>query len=297
MIDIILNTLGERISQTKIYSKVFCMAEMSEDGDGKRQPKAYVSNGQLKNVSDFDNANGVCYFRKNGKIEFSPFNDSESQRTACEEVLQLSIPLRFVGMIKKDTFTDDAFTDDRIALQITNALAQKHALMTTVISARSTAIEVQNYDTDSLQIIQEEYRGIERGDFPYTMSYIAVNFQAVVIILKDCFQHCVDVGTFVCINGQWQLTACTTTSKKVLFIDHTPAGGTYNTLIGAVDGINKIFQVSQGSYISGTLGNYVNGALVDSGTTWNELDPNTGTYEYAIAPFVGDILSSIYQKQ
>jgi hypothetical protein len=190
MIPVIVNNLGEKITATKIYSRVICFAEMSIDGDGKVQPKAYTSGGQLINVSDFDNAAGVCYFRKNGKIQMQRSTDENTMRTSCEEVLSITIPLRFVGMVPKNLFTDDAFTDDRIAFQIIKALEEKHAAIISELDARSVSIQVLDYDTDSINILREEYQGIERKDFNYSMSYIAINFQAVVVISKQCFDAC-----------------------------------------------------------------------------------------------------------
>jgi hypothetical protein len=191
MIPVIVNNLGEKITATKIYSKVICFAEMSIDGEGKVQPKAYTSAGQLQNVSDFDNAAGVCYFRKNGKIQMQRSTDENTTRTACEEMLLLTIPLRFVGMVPKKLFTDDAFTDDRIALQIIKALEEKHAAIISQLQARTVSIEVLDYDTDSINILSEEYKGIERKDFNYNMSYIAVNFQANILLSKECFDNCI----------------------------------------------------------------------------------------------------------
>jgi len=190
MIDTIVNGLGEKITATKIYSRVICFAEMSIDGEGKVQPKAYIGKGQLQNVSDFDNAQGVCYFRKNGKISLARETDDDKQRTACEHLLQISVPLRFVGMIQKNVFKDDAFTDDRIAFDIVRALEESHSTIISGLDARSMSVEIQDIDTDSINILSEEYKGIERKDFNYSMSYIAINFNVSVLMSKECFDAC-----------------------------------------------------------------------------------------------------------
>jgi hypothetical protein len=116
--------------------------------------------------------------------------DESTTRTACEEMLRLNIPLRFVGMVPKKLFTDDSFTDDRIALDIIKALEEKHAAIISELDARTVSIEVLDYDTDSINILNEEYKGIDRKDFNYNMSYIAINFQAVILISKECFDAC-----------------------------------------------------------------------------------------------------------
>lgn len=80
------------------------------------------------------------------------------------------------------------------------------------------------------------------------------------------------------------------------FIDQTPIGTTYPLLVGAVDGVNLLFTVSEGIYKSGTLRNFVNGQLIQQGATWVETTPGSGTWSFLVAPFAGDVITSIYQK-
>lgn len=192
MLDKIVDKLGANIAATKIYGKVICFAEMSIDGEGKKQPKAYDTDGQLKNVSDFDNENGLCYFRKTAKVRASRIS-SDKMLTACEEALDITFPLRFVGMVNKNKFEkDDAFTDDRIAIQILNLLQAKHSDINAILNARDISITVKEYETDSIKILADEYVKIERKDFDYAKSYIAIDFDVVVTITSECFEDCIN---------------------------------------------------------------------------------------------------------
>lgn len=79
-----------------------------------------------------------------------------------------------------------------------------------------------------------------------------------------------------------------------VFIDQAGGkGGTYGILAGAIDGANRTFTVSQGSYTSGTLKVWLNGQLqTPDGDDYTELDPATGTFIFVPAriPLVGDVV-------
>lgn len=72
------------------------------------------------------------------------------------------------------------------------------------------------------------------------------------------------------------------------FYDQTPTdGGTYPLLQGTIDGVNQLFTVSEGQYISGKLVVAVNGVICSQGTgpnEWTETDPVTGTFTLNTAP-------------
>jgi len=88
----------------------------------------------------------------------------------------------------------------------------------------------------------------------------------------------------------------TVTSGGAGFIDQTPDNGTYGFLAGSVDGINTLFTVSQGVYITGTLAVYLNGLLQFQGASddWQETTPASGTFTFNTAPLTGDIITAIY---
>jgi len=79
--------------------------------------------------------------------------------------------------------------------------------------------------------------------------------------------------------------------------NQTPDNGTYSLLSGTVNGVNKIFTVSNGIYYTGTLTVYRNGLLQLQGSSddWIELSPASGTFEFVTAPETGDIITVQYQ--
>jgi len=76
-------------------------------------------------------------------------------------------------------------------------------------------------------------------------------------------------------------------------------GDTYGILSGLVNGINTVYTVSLGSYVSGSLEVQLNGQLLTQGTAedWVETTPSSGTFTLSVAPESGDILTIKYQFQ
>jgi len=79
-------------------------------------------------------------------------------------------------------------------------------------------------------------------------------------------------------------------------INQTPNNGAYNLLIGLVDGINSLFTVSDGSYLTGALSVYLDGQLMTQGVAndYTETNPATGTFTFVTPPPVGSIITASY---
>jgi len=80
-------------------------------------------------------------------------------------------------------------------------------------------------------------------------------------------------------------------------IDQSPDNGTYGTIAGTINGVNKTFTVSQSAYVTGTLMVFVNGQALQQGVSddWQELSPAGGTFDLTVAPVTGDIITVFYQ--
>jgi hypothetical protein len=79
-------------------------------------------------------------------------------------------------------------------------------------------------------------------------------------------------------------------------INQTPNNGAYNLLIGLVDGINSLFTVSDGSYLTGALSVYLDGQLMTQGVAndYTETNPATGTFTFVTPPPVGSVITVNY---
>lgn len=185
MLEEILNTKANDLQA--IYKKVHCLAELSVDGSGKKQPKVYDKAGQLLNASDFDNEGGLGYFRHDGDMNLQRDAIIEPT-TSCAEHLVFEYPMKFVGAIQKNKFTDNAFTDDNIILTAIRILEKR----VVVDSTLAYEIVINRASSDSIKIIGEEYAGVEFTDFNYNLSYIAIYFTLRIGTSKDCLPECVN---------------------------------------------------------------------------------------------------------
>lgn len=85
-------------------------------------------------------------------------------------------------------------------------------------------------------------------------------------------------------GGYLKVNIRTAAGGGAMRIDQTFPNGTYGTLIGAIDGVNTTFTVSNGSYMSGTLKVYENGQLGAQTVDWDELVPAAGTFTIIVPP-------------
>lgn len=91
----------------------------------------------------------------------------------------------------------------------------------------------------------------------------------------------------------------TTVNINTLQIDQNPnSGTTYGAISGAVDGVNKVFTVSNNAYASGSLMVFLLGQseTQGSGADWTETSPASGTFTFVTAPPSGSILQAAYIK-
>jgi hypothetical protein len=81
------------------------------------------------------------------------------------------------------------------------------------------------------------------------------------------------------------------------YIDQIGQTGTcsYGTLLGARNGVNTAFVVSKHTYLSGTLGVFLNGQLQTQGVDdWHEDFPPSGTFHFSTPPIASDIITAMY---
>lgn len=83
------------------------------------------------------------------------------------------------------------------------------------------------------------------------------------------------------------------------YVDTTAnTSGKWGSLIGAINGTNKLFSVSQGSYRAGTLEVILNGQdlIVGASNDYVETSPSAGTFTMVLTPVAGDVIKVKYLK-
>ena len=108
----------------------------------------------------------------------------------------------------------------------------------------------------------------------------------------------VDLSGLTYTNGKYVLGSGTGGGGGSSFNDQTPnTDASYGTLAGDVDGANTTFTVSEGEYLTGKLKVYLNGQLQEQNSTgdWVETTPASGTFDFLVAPTIGDTVTASYE--
>ena len=114
--------------------------------------------------------------------------------------------------------------------------------------------------------------------------------------LKDLVDVNLDGLTIT--DGKYDLGSGSGGGGGSSFNDQTPnTDASYGTLAGDVDGANTTFTVSEGEYLTGKLLVYLNGQLQEQGSTsqWTETTPASGTFDFLVAPTIGDTVTASYE--
>lgn len=293
MLSNILHLLGSEVKA--IYGNVHCLAEIITDGAGKKQPKIYDKEGQLLNASDFDNYDGLAYFRHDGDLSIQHVAIKEIT-SSCSEALLFEYPMKFVGGVRKNKFQDNAFTDDAIILNLIALLDKKHII--DISGNIAYEVVVNHTSTDSVKIISEEYSGFNFKDFNYNLSYIAVYFTLRIGVDKRCLPECVDSPFTLSFHPTQPIFVRCCEDEQ---IDQTGSVGTYGVLLGAVDNVNTIFTASANKYKPGSGRLFQQGQLLTLGVDWIELNPVLGQVQLTTTPFdngvdPADVITFVYKK-
>ncbi len=157
----------------------------------------WIKNGEVSYYSQYDvggnydqifnnDVGGNSYLRKSGAVGFGNVTGTDNLKfMACGDnpFVKLTLPLRLVMVVPKSKLSDDAFSDDLLALEMIKAISSD--VVVQIEGVRSLEYNIVSYDTDSILIWNNETKGIEyQMNFDY--SYIAINFNAVAIVNPSC---------------------------------------------------------------------------------------------------------------
>jgi hypothetical protein len=184
MISEIACDIKELVLATGYVNTHFEYCELIKNGE-VTYPAQYVGGGNYEQVMNND-TNGNSYLRKNGDVSFSdPTGLAGKKVKACgsSSFVKITIPLRLVMIVLKSKLGDNAFSDDKLALDMNNYLSS--AVTTTIFGVQSLSYNVTGHDTDSISIWSQEVKGMEyQMNFNY--SYVAINFNVEAIVNPSC---------------------------------------------------------------------------------------------------------------
>lgn len=186
MIRPLIEYINIRLCQTELFETVLGLAEIKTDGKISF-PVAYLGAGQWSTTANnLSSYNGLTYIRKNGQI-----TDSQTESDfACEMDHNFTIPLKVICAVPMEKLGDDQFSDDELAKLVMKVLSGRPHDLRRSYNANSVEIAIDGYDTDSLAIIETEFKGLNITDIPFKLSYLAVNLIVTLQIPNKCISDC-----------------------------------------------------------------------------------------------------------
>ncbi len=182
MIENTITTLNTSINVLNYFEKQFELVERVKMGD-KIYPAPYCTNGEYEEIN-FDNLNGVSYWRKTGVVTIG---EADTQ-IACNDVIQFTYPLRIVGAVKKEKLSkDDAYSEERIIQTIISNVTGSNKVIKGLIKAKSVFINPTSHDDDALRILQTEYSEVD--NINYNLAYFRIDFDVVIQIRENCIPN------------------------------------------------------------------------------------------------------------
>lgn len=177
-----LCNLKDEVMDSGYFHVVYPYAELIEDGD-KSYPAVYTGLGQYDQIYNFD-VNGSGYFRKTGAVQSNPVSDGNLRVTSCTTptLVDLTVPVRFVGVVPKDKLGDNSFSDDLLITELLTYINKRQPNITDIVSIHGI---VRSCHTDRNQIWAEEVRGIDK-QIDLSLSVVAIDFYLVFRANADC---------------------------------------------------------------------------------------------------------------
>lgn len=191
MIEILVKYLNNRIEETNLFDKRFGLAEQVEI-EGKTYPLIYLSDGNLKHVTEISDWLGMSYFRQNRNETIG--NDTENF-IACAVPLEITYPLKFVGTIKRSKLVkDDAYSADRVIQFLTKTIIENASRVRSELNAKKVTFAITAATSDRKTILEQEYPGVDGISINWEYIYISLDIEAKVFINKDCIaDYCGDI--------------------------------------------------------------------------------------------------------
>lgn len=175
--------INDQLENTGYFEKSFEVCEVITRKE-QRFPAEYKSKGEYTEVNNFDKYNGVSYLRKRGGVTVA---DAVDTLKACGDLVDVSLPLRLVAVVpRKKLNCDDKYSEDVIASTIMRELITHGPALKGALSARSSRISIDGYNTDGPSVLTEEYSGLTIQDISYNFAYLAIDLTVRATMKKEC---------------------------------------------------------------------------------------------------------------
>lgn len=180
MLQSIIDYLTIKLQALKI-ADVYGLGELVVDQDSEK-PALYTGSGQYQSLVNFDNHNGLMYFRLVSPVS----NAIAESQVGGEDVFQRTYNLRIIAYVNKDVYnTDNNYIDDKIAHNIQIAIDNEDdGLLSTSLGAQTATIQTISYETNRRNVSDGESLEF---DIPFNYVFLALDFNVIIIGSQDCF--------------------------------------------------------------------------------------------------------------
>ena len=180
MLQSIIDYLTIKLQALKI-ADVYGLGELVVDQDSEK-PALYTGSGQYQSLVNFDNHNGLMYFRLVSPVS----NAIAESQVGGEDVFQRTYNLRIIAYVNKDVYnTDNNYIDDKIAHNIQLAIDNEDdGLLSTSLGAQTATIQTISYETNRRNVSDGESLEF---DIPFNYVFLALDFNVIIIGSQDCF--------------------------------------------------------------------------------------------------------------
>lgn len=160
--------------------------------EGKTAPRKYCGNGEWMNVMNFDSKMGHSYIRRNGNISVTE-NDAQNN-ISCRKLYDISIPLKFVAVIKRDFLSEDnEFSVDVASDTVMKYISLQSNTLAGTISAKRINIGLSSKQLIASEVLRGEKQSIDR-ELPFDYILFSIDMNITVTSRRECLiEECDDV--------------------------------------------------------------------------------------------------------
>lgn len=188
MTNLIIPILNTRLLASNYFQKdhIYDVCDLLPSGESGTRPSQYTAKGEWKTVVNFDESNGMCYWRMPSKITSTELDDS---LVSSNKYIRLNIPLRLIAVVNRENMNVDSYANSELLANDLFARLNKNlngSSLRSLIGARQISLSVESLEHNKDEILNAE---LKKG-LTLSPKYVVCAINLSVII--DIQQKCID---------------------------------------------------------------------------------------------------------
>lgn len=183
MLSNIIDILNLRLKTTGYFSNVYGICEL-KDIDGVTRPLMYLSNGEYKNISDFDQDNGSSYWRLNGRMSITDGISNVSNA----KMLKITTPLKLVACVLRERMTvDNSYNNEIFARSLFSILdTNLKGELKNSIGSTNILFNLKSIELNDREIFKTEFAGSNKKSLAPKFVFVSLEIDLIVDINQSC---------------------------------------------------------------------------------------------------------------